>query len=188
MKSTDLSRELQPMVLAAVFAALISVGAFLQIALPFTPVPITLQTLFVILAGVFLRPLWALAAVGLYLFAGIIGLPVFAGGARGFSVIMGPSGGFLIGFMPAAVAVSLIIRGGGDSEGWTQVLRDGLALLVGTLIIYAVGYPWITVNLGWEWRIGLARAVLPYLPGDGLKIIAAALLAASRRKIFSRNT
>jgi biotin transport system substrate-specific component len=200
MAENQLIREVRPLALSAVFAALIAVGAFLQFTLPYTPVPITLQTLFVILAGLFLRPLWAASSVLLYLFVGIIGLPVFAGGAKGFTVIMGPRGGFLLGFIPAVVAVSLISHSGGhgrhegNADGGQSggtgrklsvTLRDVIALLTGTLIIYAAGYPWIVLNLGWEWRVGLANAVIPFLPGDALKIVAAAMLASAGRTLVT---
>jgi biotin transport system substrate-specific component len=101
MAENSLIRSIRPMVLSAVFAALIAVGAFIQFNLPFTPVPVTLQTLFVLLAGLFLPPGWALASIFLYLFAGLIGLPVFASGMRGFAAFQGPSAGFLLGFAVA---------------------------------------------------------------------------------------
>ena len=184
------SVTVQFMVLSAVLAGLIAIGALLRIELPFSPVPITLQTLFVLFAGLLLPPLWAAASVGLYLFAGIIGLPVFAGGQGGFAVIMGPSGGFLIGFLAAAIVTSLLsslFRKRMKESSIPVFWGDIVALLVGTLIIYAFGYPWIVLNLGWEWRVGLARAVLPYLPGDLLKLITATLLAKPARIIILRN-
>ncbi|MGI9256715.1 MAG: biotin transporter BioY [Salinispira sp.] len=208
MNYTDSQKTIQYIVLSSVLAAFIAVGAWLRIELPFSPVPITLQTLFVLLAGILLPPAWASASLALYLFAGIIGLPVFAGGTGGFAVIMGPSGGFLIGFFFAALVVSLLSGYGRkqihrqkdkqkDQQADQQTTRtvrlpalffiDIGALIVGTLIIYAWGYPWIINVLEWDWRLGLARAVVPYLPGDILKIIAAALLTVPARRIILRN-
>ncbi len=189
MNHTDSQKTIQYIVLSSVLAAFIAVGAWLRIELPFSPVPITLQTLFVLLAGILLPPAWASASIALYLFAGIIGLPVFAGGTGGFAVIMGPSGGFLIGFFFAALVVSLLSGYGRKQTARLPALFfiDIGALIVGTFIIYAWGYPWIIYVLEWDWRLGLVRAVVPYLPGDILKIIAAALLTVPARRIILRN-
>lgn len=198
---------LQNMVLSAVFAGLIAIGAWLRFELPISPVPITLQTMFLFLAALILPPAWATASVGLYIFAGLIGLPVFAGGIGGVAVILGPSGGFLIGFLFATPLVSLISvkfqegRIPEDVPGvrvfspanasrifsYFMFAGDILALISGSFIIYGWGYPWIVQVLDWDWRIGLSRAVLPFLPGDTLKIVAAALLAVPARKIILRN-
>ena len=206
MERTDTRKTMKFIVLSAVLAGLIAIGAWLRIELPLVPAPITMQTLFVLLAGVLLPPLWAAAAVGLYLFAGLIGLPVFAGGARGFAVVMGPTGGFLIGFLLAAVVVSLICGAFGKYFGRYKDVNadDGrsfraffkrhahqigtpVALIAGTLTIYAVGYPWLVVVLEWDWIVGLAKGVLPFLPGDILKILVIALLTEPAKKIILRD-
>ncbi len=179
--------SMRTIVLTAVMAALIAAGAFLSFPLPFTPVPITLQTLFVLVAGLFLTPVWAGLSVFLYLFAGIIGLPVFAGGNRGFSVIMGPSGGFLIGMFVAAIVLSLIVHVGKGKNKSRSIIRDVVGVIVATFVIYGVGYPWIVVVLNWEWKVGLARAVLPFLPGDTAKMIVAVLVAIPGRRILFKN-
>lgn len=194
------TKHIQNIVQTALFAALIAVGAMIRFDIPLSPVPITLQTFFILLAGILLRPLYALGAAALYIFAGIAGLPVFAGGTSGFAVILGPSGGFIIGFLPAALLMSLIVHmrpghkasaaehaGHLNRGAMSPLLRDILATVAGTLIIYAIGYPWIVLNLGWDWRIGLGRAVLPYVPGDVIKIIAAVLLAIPARRILEGN-
>lgn len=83
-------------------ASIIAVLSFISIPLPFSPVPITLQTLGVMLSGLLLGPQLGSISVGLYLIAGTLGLPIFAGGAAGIGVLMGPSGGYLLGFLPGA--------------------------------------------------------------------------------------
>jgi biotin transport system substrate-specific component len=98
----DSSNELRMMVYASLFAALTAVGAFL--AIPIGPVPIVLQNMFVYLAG----GRWGLASVGVYLLAGACGLPVFAGGLGGISRFIGPTGGYLIGYLPAVFLIGKI--------------------------------------------------------------------------------
>ncbi len=95
-------------VFASLFAALTAVGGY--IAVPIGPVPIVLSNLFVILAGLLLKPKWAAASMGIFLFLGAIGLPVFSGGKSGFAALFGPTGGFLFGFLASAFVISLICR------------------------------------------------------------------------------
>lgn len=92
--------ELHKQVWTALLAALIAVGALIQ--LPIGPVPVTLQTFFIVLAGYILGPVSGAAAMLLYILAGAIGLPIFAGGKAGFAVLFGPTGGYLLGFVGTA--------------------------------------------------------------------------------------
>ena len=108
------SNQLRMMVYASLFAALTAVGAFL--ALPIGPVPIVLQNMFVFLAGLLLGSRWGLASVGVYLLAGAVGLPVFAGGLGGLGRLIGPTGGYLIGYLPT-VFISVKLR--------IMLVRDG---------------------------------------------------------------
>ena len=101
-------KTLRMSVFSALFSALIIVGAYLKI--PVGPVPIVLANFFVLLAGVLLGPKWGAASVGLYLLLGVVGLPVFAGGG-GIAYLTGPTGGFLIGYLPAAFLAGVISGG-----------------------------------------------------------------------------
>lgn len=186
MSESNRVDSIRPMIYSAVFAGLIAAGAFIQLPLPFSPVPITLQTLFVLIAGAMLPVGWAAASVGLYLGAGAIGLPVFAGGARGLSVFIGPSGGFLIGFLLSATITSLICSRLRRKDRF-KTLPLLLTLIIGTLVIYAIGLPWIAINLGWDLRIAVANAVVPYLAGDVLKIIVAFAAAKGMEQRFSNH-
>jgi polyribonucleotide nucleotidyltransferase len=103
LAKVDSSNQLRMMVYASLFAALTAVGAFL--AIPIGPVPIVLQNMFVYLAGLLLGGRWGLASVGVYLLAGACGLPVFAGGLGGISRFIGPTGGYLIGYLPAVFLI-----------------------------------------------------------------------------------
>ncbi|MBL8966781.1 MAG: biotin transporter BioY [Spirochaetaceae bacterium] len=169
-------------VLACLFAALISVGAYIAIPLPGTPVPIVLQNLFIMLAALLLGPTWGLAALGVYLVLGALGLPVFSGGTGGFARFLGPTGGYLLGYIPAVLAMGLVSRLGEKRRWW----RDALALLLGSLIVYACGVPWLKAAIKGSWEKALAGGLLPFLPGDAIKIILAVLLAGRLAPLVER--
>ncbi len=168
--------------LACVFAALISVGAYIAVPLPGTPVPIVLQNLFIMLAALLLGPRWGLAAVLLYLAMGALGLPVFSGGTGGIARFAGPTGGYLLGYLPATFAMGAISAAGGRRRWW----RDLLALLVGTAVIYAVGVPWLKTAIRGSWAKALTGGLLPFIPGDALKIAVAVPLAGRIAPIVER--
>ena len=169
-------------VLVAAFAALVIVGAIFSFPAPWNPVvPFTLATLFVILSGMLLGPWRGLAVVGLYLLLGIVGLPVFAGGSGGPQVLVGPTGGFLIGYALAAFLAGLIVRLGGGSR-----VSLVLAAVVGTLAIYLPGLPWMHWRLmglveDWSWASTWGKYTAPFLIGDGIKAVAAVAAAWALR-------
>ena len=172
--------DLRAMVLASLFAALTAVGAL--IALPIGPVPIVLQNFFVMLMGLLLGPRWGLAGVGAYLLAGALGLPVFAGGTSGLARFAGPTGGYLVGYLPC---VALI--GGIAARGRGQRIMDALALVCGTAALYACGVSWLKVVTGMAWSKALGVGVIPFLPGDIAKMIAAVLVIKSLRQLIVTN-
>jgi biotin transport system substrate-specific component len=98
--------SLRMTVYASLMAALVAAGAYL--AIPIGPVPIVLQNLFVFLSGLLLGPRWGAASIGVYLLAGSLGLPVFAGGVGGIGRFVGPTGGYLLGFLPAVYVIGWI--------------------------------------------------------------------------------
>jgi biotin transport system substrate-specific component len=167
---------LRAIVQASLFAALTAVGAYLSI--PIGPVPIVLQNMFVFLAGLLLGARWGLASVALYLLAGICGLPVFAGGTGGIGRFMGPTGGFLVGYLPAVALVGWVAR-----QRMGSIARDVAAMLLGAVALYACGVPWLSAVTGLPFDKALAAGVLPFLPGDAVKIAAAALIARSVRPL-----
>jgi biotin transport system substrate-specific component len=170
--------SVRSIVLVSAFTALIIAGAVFSFPAPWNPlVPMTLATLFVILTGMLLGPWRGLAAVGLYLFLGIAGLPVFAGGQGGFQVIAGPTGGFLLGYLPAAFSAGIIVRIG---RGRLPSLI--IAAVTATLVIYLPGLPWMHSQLmgivdDWSWASTWGKYTLPFLFGDGLKAAAAVMIA-----------
>jgi biotin transport system substrate-specific component len=162
----------------AVFAgsALIALMAQFEILLPFSPVPITGQTFGVLLAGTLLGRRRGAAAVLAYLAEGCSGLPVFAGGAAGVGYLLGPTGGYLAGFLPAAFVVGTLAERGWDRN----VFLTALCMTLGGLIYFAAGLLWLSAFIGWE-RV-LPLGLYPFVTGDLLKIaVAAALLPALRR-------
>ena len=162
---------------AALFAALTAVGAF--VAIPIGPVPIVLQNLFVMLAGLLLGPRWGLASVGIYLLAGFCGLPVFAGGQAGIGRLIGPTGGYLIGYLPAVYVIGRL-AGGPDRAAILLIA----AMSLGTGLLYACGIAWLKVITGLTWTKSLAVGMLPFLVGDAVKIAAAIPIARVLRPVM----
>jgi biotin transport system substrate-specific component len=165
------------MVYASLFAALTAVGAFL--AIPIGPVPIVLQNMFVYLAGLLLGGRWGLASVGVYLLAGACGLPVFAGGLGGISRLIGPTGGYLIGYLPAVFLIGKI-----SQKAKPRAVSDVLAMICGTLVLYACGVSWLKIVTGMSPAKALALGMAPFLIGDALKIAAAAVIAKALRPVI----
>ena len=168
------TRDIGLVIGGSVFIALLS-----QAQIPLQPVPITGQTLAVFLVALALG--WRLggAAVGLYLLEGAIGLPVFAGFAGGMATFAGPTGGFLIGFLVAALAVGWLAE-----RGWTRnVLLTAAAMLVGTVLIYALGLGWLQQFTGAK---TLELGLYPFIPGDLIKAALAAVLLPSAWKLTKR--
>ncbi|CVK33735.1 biotin transporter BioY [Methanoculleus bourgensis] len=151
------------------FIALIAAGSWISIPLP--PVPLTLQTLFVLLAGVVMQR-YAVIPVGLYVLLGAANLPVFHNGTAGLGVLLGPTGGFLLGFIPAALVAGLAY------EYESPKVRVA-GLIAATCTIYLFGVVW----LAWSASISLLQAVLigvaPFIIGDAVK--AAAAFAIGKR-------
>lgn len=166
--------------LALGFAALTGVAAQIRIPLPFTPVPITLQTFAVLLAGVALGARWGGASQGLYAGLGAAGVPWFAGTSAGLGTILGPTGGYVVGFVFAAALVGYLV----DRHVEVRSLPALLALfLVANFVIYGVGLPWL---YGWLTLVNgsplavmelLAMGLFPFVVGDLVKIIGAAAVA-----------
>ena len=172
----DSSNQLRMMVYASLFAALTAVGAFL--AIPIGPVPIVLQNMFVYLAGLLLGGRWGLASVGVYLLAGACGLPVFAGGLGGISRFIGPTGGYLIGYLPTVFLIGTM-----SQRAKLRVVSDVLVMICGTLVLYACGVSWLKIVTGMSPAKALALGMVPFLIGDALKIAAAAAIAKALRPV-----
>jgi len=167
---------------AVLFAAATSATAPVDLVHPLAPnVPVTLQTLWVYLAGVVLGPVWAGVAFVLYLLSGLIGLPVFAGGNAGIGVLLGPTGGFLVGFPLAAVTVGAVAHGRGGLTPPSEVTVPRLlaALVAGTAVVYAAGAIGFSVVQAVGLASAVASVVVPFLPVAALKVAATVAIARS---------
>lgn len=155
----------------AVFVILTALGAFVRIRLPFTPVPITLQTFFVLLCGLVLGRRLGVAAQSAYLLLGAAGLPIFSGAGGGLFYLLGPTGGYIFGFLPAALVAGAFIRR--VKGGFFQVVA---ILCLADLLLLSCGVAWLKVILGYSLGELLAIGFFPFLAGDLLKIFAAAAI------------
>jgi len=171
--------KLRMVVLASLMAALTAVGAYIYV--PIGPVPIILSTLFVILSGLLLGSRWGLTSMALYLLVGAIGLPVFAGGKGGFAHFMGPTGGYLFGYIFASWITGFISE---RSRG--RMILDIFAVIIGSLALYALGVPWLKMIAQMSWTKALMVGVLPFLIGDAIKASVVLILARAIRPILRR--
>ena len=162
------------------FAALIAGGTF--IAIPIGPVPVVLQNLFALLAGLILGPSLGSAAVALYLFAGLLGAPVFAGFSSSITHFAGPTGGFLAGYLLMAAVAGLIAFSPTKKTSRARII---IAAAVGLLAVYVPGLVWLKYSAGLGWGKTLAAGFFPFIPGDVLKGIAAVLVAPRLKKTVS---
>ena len=173
------ARQLRMTVYAALLGALTAAGAYM--AIPIGPVPIVLQNYFIFLSGLLLGRKWGAISVAAYLLAGLLGLPVFAGGTGGIGRFAGPTGGYLVGFLPAVYVI-----------GWLSAKRPGrlpvqvVAMICGAGVIYACGGAWLCLVTGMSPAQSLAVGVYPFLPGDALKIAAALPVAKALRPIVGK--
>ena len=171
--------KLRWMVLASLMAALTAVGAYIHV--PIGPVPIVFSTLFVILSGLLLGSRWGPASMGLYLLVGAIGIPVFAGGKGGFAHFLGPTGGYLLGYLLASWITGLI------SERFHGLfIWDVIAVVIGSLILYGCGVPWLKIVTQMSWPKTLLVGMVPFLIGDAIKASVAVILARSVRPMLNR--
>ncbi|MEA1939404.1 MAG: biotin transporter BioY [Candidatus Caldatribacteriota bacterium] len=164
--------NIRQMTLISLFAALTAVGAFISI--PLYPIPLSLQTLFTLLAAMTLGSLSGVASQIIYVLLGVIGLPVFAGFKAGIGILFGPTGGFLFGFIICAYVVGKIV----ELKNEKNIFYYFLAGIIGTIILYIIGITQLSLVTGIGIKKAIAVGMLPFLPGDILKIIAASFIAA----------
>jgi len=153
-----------------IFIGSLVVGLSAQIKIPIWPVPITGQTFGALLVGIVLGKNRGLASLLAYLIEGIMGLPFFAGGSCGFAILVGPTGGYLIGMTAAAYVIGFLSERGFDRKIGTTVS----AMFLGNLIIYIFGLPWLAFYVGWQ--AVLQAGFFPFIAGDLAKLVLAALL------------
>jgi biotin transport system substrate-specific component len=167
--TTSSASQLRLTVYASLFAALISAGAFM--AIPVGPVPIVLQNMFVLLAGALLGWRWGGASVLVYLLAGAVGFPVFSAGRGGMAHLLGPTGGYLLSYIPAVVVVGIVSAKFAVSSSRSprkEAVGDALGMILGSVIVYGVGVPWLKLVTGLSWGKAFSVGMLPFFLGDAV--------------------
>lgn len=161
----------------------VALSAQVALPLPFTAVPVTAQSLAVLLVGALLGWKCGSAALLVYLGEGAVGLPVFAGGSFGVAHLLGPTGGYLLGFVPAAAVAGWIAPQRGVQRSGQAVA----AMLAGTVVIFTCGVAWLSMITGV--KAALLGGLVPFLPGALLKLaLGSALLPAGWRVLNAMNT
>ena len=173
--------KVKDMTLTAVMAALICIAGPLTIAAG--PVPLSLATFAFMLAGAVLGKKRGTIAAGLYLLIGIIGIPVFSGFSGGFQKLAGVTGGYLIGYLPCAYFAGLgAERAEKENRKW---FLPAMAVL-GTVVLYTIGTAWFMIQTKNGLGAALGLCVLPFLPGDAVKIAAVALITPAVKKAIRK--
>lgn len=174
----NMKTRTQKLCRAAVCTALVCVSAYINIPLPFTGVSLTAQTLAVNITALALEPLYALGEMIVYTLIGIAGVPVFAGGTAGIGKLAGPTGGYIIGFILAAFLISLAVR---NKKGFKRYLLA--AVCIGIPVIYLCGMSVMAFQLKkGVWAL-LVSTVIPFIPLDLVKCVAAAYICARLDKV-----
>ncbi len=189
---TTLSGQLLPSIsqswlrqISLAFAGSLLLTLSAKISIPFYPVPLTLQTLVVLLIGFSMGSRLAALTVGLYLLEGAFGLPVFAGTpikGIGLAYMTGPTGGYLAGFLVAAIICGKLAEKGWDRRPVTTLS----GMLIGTLIIYICGLTWLATFIGWGEKV-FQLGLIPFLAGDLLKIVIAMIALPWAWKKINQN-
>ncbi|AMB98632.1 hypothetical protein AWM75_00865 [Aerococcus urinaehominis] len=179
MKINDLTRN-------ALMIALLAVCS--QLSIPIQPVPITLQTLAVMLIGILLTPKNTLFVTVGYLVLGLVGIPVFANYSGGLSSVMGPAFGFIIAFIPAACLQALYLSRQANPVKKSAIF---ISLAINVVVTYAIGLPYMYLILKTQQGVDLGltgvltAGLLPFIPGDLLKVLVAGFIGDRLRKQFS---
>jgi biotin transport system substrate-specific component len=168
------------MVLAAVMTAATCIIGPFSVPLPVTMVPITFVNLMIFLSAYLLGMRTATITVLLYLLLGFVGLPVFAGGNAGAGVLAGPTGGYLIGYVLLVLIAGYFSRGG---NRWKYLA----GMLLGSLVLDIFGTVWLSYQAGMDFRAALFAGVIPFIPGDVIKILAAMAIAPRMKAMISRH-
>lgn len=158
------------MVFMAIFAAIICIAA--PVSVQIGPIPITLATFAIYLAGAMLGGKRGMIAVIVYIMLGAVGLPVFSNFNGGFTALLGPTGGYIIGYIPL-VLLTGIFSDMNSKKHWTMII----GMLLGTVALYTFGTAWFMIMTSSSLGRALALCALPFIPGDALKIACVSAIA-----------
>ena len=166
--------------LTAVMAAVICVLGPISIAIPVSPVPISLGSMAVYLAVTVLGMKLGTLSCLIYLLLGLVGLPVFAGGSAGAAKLIGPTGGYLIGYLFLALIAGTFVGRFAENK-WKNIAFAALGMILGTIVLYALGTAWLAYSAGMDFQAALWAGVIPFIPGDLVKMVIAVLLGSAVR-------
>lgn len=179
MNDSTNTRELT---LIGLMVALLSVSAYISFPIPFTPIMITAQTIIINLIALTLAPKKGVLTVLVFFLLGSIGIPIFSGGRAGIGVLVGPSGGYFLGFVISVFIVSYLR---GNKIDFKKYLF--LTILVGTPIILICGAIWMSYYNGATIIETIKISIIPFIPGDIIKAIIASIIAVKLNKIYRRD-
>ena len=181
-------QKTKQMVQVALFSGILCVFAPFTVPVPVSPVPLSLATFVVYLAAVLLGAKQGAICVLVYLLLGSVGLPVFSGFSGGIGVLLGPTGGYLIGYVVCAVLVGWLTEAKYFEKAFfgRQFVKNSVALILGTLVCYAFGTVWFLLVMSDSYTIvqALLVCVVPYIFFDMVKILAAAAVAGPVKRIL----
>ena len=166
--------------LTAVMAAVICVLGPISIAIPVSPVPISLGSMAVYLAVTVLGMKLGTLSCLIYLLLGLVGRPVFAGGSAGAAKLFGPTGGYLIGYLFLALIAGAFVGRFAENK-WKNIAFAALGMILGTIVLYALGTAWLAYSAGMDFQAALWAGVIPFIPGDLVKMVIAVLLGSAVR-------
>lgn len=190
-----MTKKTTSLVICGLFAALTVICAFITIPLGFTPVPVNFAVLAVFLASGITGKKYGTISIGVYILLGAVGLPVFAGFKGGLGVIAGPTGGYIAGYLAAAFIVGLLTdilykkyinTGKIKYKGIAIFLILDIIMAVGLAACYFLGTCWFIISTGTNIGAAMISCVLPFLPGDAIKIFIASLLIHKLRPMANR--
>ncbi|HBH3608513.1 TPA: biotin transporter BioY [Clostridioides difficile] len=180
MKNTKVN--IQDLTKMSICVALLCISSYIYIPLPFTPAGVTAQTIMINLIALILTPRQAFSTVGVYIMIGLIGIPVFGGGTSGIGKLLSPTGGFYIGFLFAALIISLLKGRNNDIKRYILI-----TIFVGMPIIYFMGTVFMCYFNQMTVEAALFAAVVPFLIGDTIKSVIASFLGTKLNNVLRRN-
>ncbi|MBE1440750.1 biotin transporter BioY [Paenibacillus sp. OAS669] len=171
------------MAFSALFGALLVVSSYLNIHLGFTPIPISLENLVVMLTGAILGPLYGFISVAMVVVLTALGIPLLHG-SGGFALLLGPTGGFIWAYPFAALLIGWLVKRVKGRGPLTFVMTFLILELCGSLFLYVLGVPWLAHKAGVSLQKAMIMGCYPYLPGDAVKAALAAVILVPIRQVF----
>lgn len=160
------STKIFTLTLTALFTAIICILGPLTI--PVGPIPLTLCNLSILLAAYVLGPWWGTVSVAIYILLGVVGLPVFSAGGAGVAKVIGPTGGYIFGYLFLSLFTGLFVK---KFKG--NLIFSIVGMLIGLIVLYFFGTVWYITVTNVDVKAAIAACVLPFLPGDAIKIVIA---------------